>query len=296
LDNTVFTTFSDFYSQLTRFIEMLATALLSVSALTSALSPSKNSCIVRCAGARYRNDPYKARVTVYTPPKASSVCISPVKRAPLAALTEMAKSAADNSLFRAFQNENSTTAFMAAALSNTAAETAVTAAPVVAEAAATAAAFSSAAKPRFALIKFKHESCMYQAPFRVSVGDTVFVEADRGEHLGTVEQIASVVPKFNVPSKIIRHATAADHENLARQRLREENTTATVQKLAESFGLGIRIVDTEFQTDGNKLTVYFASKVFVDFRKLQRSLFRDYRCRIWLVNWNEVRHGQTQLL
>lgn len=279
---------------------MLATALLSVSALTAALSPSKNSCVVRCGGARYRNDPYKARVTVYTPPKASSVCISPVKKAPLSALShvaEMVKSAADNSLFRAFQNENSASSFMAAALSNAAIPQAATAAPIEAAATTNAgSAASGAVKSRFALIRFKHESCMYQAPFRVSVGDVVFVEADRGEHLGTVEQITSVTPKFNVPSKIIRHATPTDHENLARQRLREENTTQTVQKLAESFGLGIRVMDTEFQTDGNKLTVYFASKVFVDFRKLQRCLFRDYRCRIWLVNWNEVRHGQTQLL
>jgi len=34
--------------------------------------------------------------------------------------------------------------------------------------------------------------------------------------------------------------------------------------------------------------VFFASKCFVDFRKLQRSLFREFRCRIWLVNWAEV--------
>jgi len=215
----------------------------------------------------------------------------PTLAAALSQVAEMAKSAADNSLFRAFQHENSTTAFMAAAVSNNA--MAETEAPM--EAAATNAT-SNYAKPRFALVKFKHESCMFQAPFRVTVGDCVFVEADRGEHVGTIEQITSVVPKFNVPSKIIRHATPADHEVLARQRIREDNTTQTVQKLAESFGLGIRVVDTEFQSDGNKLTVYFASKVFVDFRKLQRSLFRDYRCRIWLVNWNEVRHGQTQLL
>jgi cell fate regulator YaaT (PSP1 superfamily) len=71
--------------------------------------------------------------------------------------------------------------------------------------------------------------------------------------------------------------------------LKEKRVTAQVQKLAESFGLGIRVNDTEFQMDGNKLTVFFSSRVFVDFRKLQRSLFREFRCRIWLVNWAEVR-------
>jgi len=247
---------------------MLATALLSVSALSAAAlaSPTCNACMVKCAGSRYRNDPYRARVTVYTPPKAPIHCISPVKLA-LAAMPVMSAAAVDNSLFRA-------------------AFDAKTDLPTI----------EAPAKPRFALIKFKHESCMYQAPFRVNVGDVVFVEADRGEHIGTIEQITTVVPKFNVPMKIIRHATAFDLEEVAARNEREGTTTTFVQKLAESFGLGIKVVDVEFQTDGNKMTVYFASKCFVDFRKLQRSLFRDFRCRIWLVNWNEIRQGQTQLL
>jgi cell fate regulator YaaT (PSP1 superfamily) len=130
---------------------------------------------------------------------------------------------------------------------------------------------------------------MYQAPFRVAPGDVVIVEADRGEHIGIVQEVTTVVPKYNVPSRIMRRANAAEVGTMESLKTKESSVTKSIQKLSESLGLGIKIVDTEFQMDNNKLTVFFSSKVFVDFRKLQRSLFRDYRCRIWLVNWAEVR-------
>jgi len=140
----------------------------------------------------------------------------------------------------------------------------------------------------FALIGFKHETAMYRAPFRVAVGDVVIVEADRGEHIGVVQSITTTRPAYNVPSEILRHASTVETSIIDDLTMKEKRVTLQIQKLAESFGLGIRVVDTEFQMDGNKLTVFFSSRVFVDFRKLQRSLFREFRCRIWLVNWAEV--------
>jgi len=130
---------------------------------------------------------------------------------------------------------------------------------------------------------------MYQAPFRVSAGDVVIVEADRGEHIGVVQEVTTVAPKYNVPCRVLRRASHAAFTAFETAKAKEATTTKAIQKLSESIGLGIKIVDTEFQMDSNKLTVFFSSKIFVDFRKLQRSLFRDYRCRIWLVNWAEVR-------
>jgi len=104
-----------------------------------------------------------------------------------------------------------------------------------------------------------------------------------------VQEISAAAPKYNVPCRVIRRATAADRTCVDNLRTRETGVTANIQKLSESLGLGIKVVDTEFQMDGNKMTVFFSSKCFVDFRKLQRSLFREFRCRIWLVNWAEVR-------
>jgi len=92
-----------------------------------------------------------------------------------------------------------------------------------------------------------------------------------------------------VPCSIARRANAAEMGEIDELTVKEKRVASSVQKQSESLGLGIRIVDVEFQMDMNKLTIFFASKCFVDFRKLQRALFREYRCRIWLVNWAEVR-------
>jgi len=228
--------------------------IMDVAALAIvALSPSK-TCRVRVSSTRYRNDPYRARVLV------APTVVAPM----LSAITEYARAAP--------------------VAPKVAAIHVAVPAPVV-----VAAAQPAAPQVRYALVGFKHETSMYQAPFRVSVGDVVVVEADRGEHVGVVQEVTTVVPKYNVPSRILRHAGPREFEAIDALTVKERATTASIQKLAESLGLGIRVVDTEFQMDTNKLTVFFSSKVFVDFRKLQRGLFREFRCRIWLVNWAEVR-------
>ena len=44
----------------------------------------------------------------------------------------------------------------------------------------------------------------------------------------------------------------------------------------------MKMEDVEFQYDGQKVTIYYSSNGSVDFRQLQRQLFRDFRCRVWL--------------
>lgn len=249
---------------------MMLPSIMDVAALAvCAFSPSK-TCRVRVSSTRYRNDPYKARVMqprtpVVAAPVAAAclpvnVCVPVVTPAVFAPLTVQA---------------------VVPATPAPAAE--------VAPARAAPATVSAAPKQHFALVGFKHEAMMYQAPFRVSAGDVVIVEADRGEHIGVVQEVTTVAPKYNVPCRVLRRATHAELVAFEATKAKEATTTKAIQKLSESLGLGIKIVDTEFQMDSNKLTVFFSSKIFVDFRKLQRSLFRDYRCRIWLVNWAEVR-------
>jgi len=238
---------------------MMIPSILDVAALAiSAFSPSK-TCKVRVSSTRYRNDPYRARVL----PRTMCTVAADIKPLPVAV----------------------------PALKVVAPIVAPTPQPVIAPTAALAAPTTRAESKtaHFALVGFKHETMMFQAPFRVSVGDIVIVEADRGEHIGVVQEITTVVPKYNVPCRILRRASATETGTLDAQRAKETGVTKSIQRLSESLGLGIKIVDTEFQMDNNKLTVFFSSKIFVDFRKLQRSLFRDYRCRIWLVNWAEVR-------
>jgi len=145
--------------------------------------------------------------------------------------------------------------------------------------------------PRFAVVQFKHESITYLAPFRVTEGDIVVVEGDRGENIGRIATITQVKPNYDVPAKILRKATDADHKTLATQRQRELAAVKGTQALADSLGLHATIEDAEYQFDMNKLTIFVrrnAKNGFVDFRKLQRGLFREFRCRIWCAYMDEV--------
>jgi len=256
------------------------------------MSPTK-TCKVRVSSTRYRNDPYRARVNPYLKP-GSPVFVpkvykrsSPVEEIlPVAAVEIAAAPAAAAPEAVAPKPLKSFAAAIAVAKAKS------TPAPTVAapkKNIVEAPKASSSPKQHFALIGFKHEASMYQAPFRVAAGDVVIVEADRGEHIGVVQSVTTTQPEYNVPCRILRHANAAEAALVDDLTMKEKKVTAGIQKLSESLGLGIRVVDTEFQMDNNKLTVFFSSKVFVDFRKLQRGLFREYRCRIWLVNWSEVR-------
>jgi len=136
----------------------------------------------------------------------------------------------------------------------------------------------------------------FVAPFRIVVGDTVVVEGDRGENIGTVQEITQVKPSFEVSNKVLRHATDKDLASLQSQRERENTALQVTQTMASSLGLHATVEDVEYQFDMNKLTIYVrrsAKNAFVDFRKLQRGLFREFRCRIWCAYMDEVEALET---
>jgi hypothetical protein len=266
--------------------------MLHVAALTSAVavmnaSPSKNACRVRVKAPSafycYRNDPYNCRL-FSSPVKAilKSLSCSPVKSPSIAAAA--AQVPMENRLLPSAD--------------------AVTAAPLLVPFAAPMApsvpipAPTVVSKPapatHYAFVKFKRDSTTFIAPFKVSVGDYVVVEGDRGEDIGCVEEITTTRPSYPVPNKILRRASHKEKDVLfGSKKTKEAATTKATQQLADSLGLSIRIVDTEFQFDSNKLTVFFSTKQsHIDFRKLQRGLFREHRCRIWLTNVAELEAQQ----
>jgi hypothetical protein len=144
---------------------------------------------------------------------------------------------------------------------------------------------------RYAVIKFKQETATFIAPFRTVVGETVVVEGDRGENIGVVQEISQAAPSFDVKSRILRKATDKDLAALSAQREREASAQQFTQTVASNLGLHATIEDVEYQFDLNKLTIFVRRSTkggFVDFRKLQRSLFREFRCRIWCSYMDEV--------
>lgn len=150
---------------------------------------------------------------------------------------------------------------------------------------------------RVVTIAFKHCSAMFRAPFRLAEGDIVIVEGDRGEHIGTVKTIHPIAETEalspEMKGKIIRRATSADLEAFTAKAEKETATLAEVSKIAKDVRLNAAIADVEYQFDNNKLTIFVeraSGTTFVDFRKIQRTLFKMFHCRIWFIYMDEIAH------
>jgi len=122
-----------------------------------------------------------------------------------------------------------------------------------------------------------------QFPFKV--GDYVIVEADKGEDLGEVNQVGALLSmkKSNTPLKaIVRKTDKSDLAKLAENREKEKHAFVVCKQKIEKHGLNMKLVDVEYQFDGNKITFYFTAERRVDFRELVKDLAAQYRVRIEL--------------
>jgi cell fate regulator YaaT (PSP1 superfamily) len=132
------------------------------------------------------------------------------------------------------------------------------------------------------------------------VGDSVVVEVERGRDLGRVTAVGELAgrkcasscsgcavggdaPEEPAPLKpIVRKATAEDcriHDQLRRS---EEDDRHKVIQRVRAHDLVMKVSDTEWQWDRNKLTIYFTAEKRVDFRALVRDLASTFRTRIEL--------------
>jgi hypothetical protein len=248
---------------------MLAASLLSAThAVASVFSPTRVSkmssqCKKLVAPSRYRYDPYCAAVLPRVPS-------SPMTVAPVNIASAVLPAVVDVPLMKA--------------------------AAKVTEVAKPSMAAAATAIPRYTVVKFKHESSTFLAPFRIMVGETVVVEGDRGENIGIVHEVVAQKPTYEVSSKVLRRATDKDREVLLAQRQRESTAVKTAQSLADNLGLHATVEDAEYQFDLNKLTIFVrrsSKNAFVDFRKLQRGLFREFRCRIWCAYMDEIEAAES---
>jgi methionyl-tRNA synthetase len=138
----------------------------------------------------------------------------------------------------------------------------------------------------------------------LQLNEGVVVQAERGQDFGWVNRREAVAscdgctscatgtaqaddtaplaepPEAIVQPQIIRRANAKDvkqHEELRRS---EEDVRRHITTRVGVHQLPMRISDTEWQWDGNRLTVYFTSDRRVDFRELVRELASHFRTRI----------------
>lgn len=132
----------------------------------------------------------------------------------------------------------------------------------------------------------------------IRIKDCVVVEVERGRDLGRVTAVGDVATKkcggcsgcsvgeaaeeTAVLKPVVRRATAEDLKTHQEIRLSEEDVRQKVIQRVRAHELLMKVSDTEWQWDRNKLTIYFTADKRVDFRALVRDLASVFRTRIEL--------------
>src|SRR5258705_5838946 len=137
-----------------------------------------------------------------------------------------------------------------------------------------------------------------ESPIRA--GEAVLVEVERGRDFGRVTAVGDVAAKkcagsctgcavgeaapaeATPPKPVLRRATGDDLGVHDENRLDEDAVRRKVLERVRTHGLVMKVSDTEWQWDRNKLTIYFTAEKRVDFRALVRDLASLFRTRIEL--------------
>jgi len=114
----------------------------------------------------------------------------------------------------------------------------------------------------------------------LQIGEWVLVNAEKGEDMGRVIKKALVRDGPFHPQEILRKATPEDMKRIEENRGKEEEARRICQSKIEERRLPMKLVDVEYQFDGNKLIFYFISEERIDFRALVRDLASVYKTRI----------------
>ena len=127
----------------------------------------------------------------------------------------------------------------------------------------------------------------------VELNDYVIVEADRGEDLGRVTAAGAVAERkcsgcstgcaAPMPEqRVLRKARADEVDRAVALRTDEPRVRRITREKVSQYGLKMKVSETEWQFDRNKLTIYFTAERRVDFRELVRDLAKTFRTRIEL--------------
>lgn len=127
----------------------------------------------------------------------------------------------------------------------------------------------------------------YFAPgeLQIEKGNHVIVETARGVEYGTVIMGLTEVKDENVvqPLKqVIRIATEEDDRIEEENREKEKKAFDICLEKIEKHGLDMKLIESEYTFDNNKLLFYFTAEGRIDFRELVKDLASVFRTRIEL--------------
>ena len=116
----------------------------------------------------------------------------------------------------------------------------------------------------------------------------VVCRVERGEDIGRIVNCAYSGSELEERSKnneinpIMRIATESDMEQVHHIEEREKEAHTKFLNLMSKYSFEMKLLDTVYQFDGNKLTFFFSADGRVDFRDFVRELATEFRTRIEL--------------
>lgn len=119
----------------------------------------------------------------------------------------------------------------------------------------------------------------------IKKGDHVIVETVRGIEYGSVVSGVKEVTDDQViqPLKpVIRIATAEDAAKAKRNKEKEKDAMRICLEKIKKHNLEMKLVDTEYTFDNNKVLFYFTADGRIDFRELVKDLASVFKTRIEL--------------
>lgn len=119
----------------------------------------------------------------------------------------------------------------------------------------------------------------------IKAGDHVIVETARGIEYGSVVENIKEVDEENVimPLKpVIRVATVEDDKKAQSNREKEKKAFKICKEKIKKHGLEMKLINTEYTFDNNKVLFYFTADGRIDFRELVKDLASVFKTRIEL--------------
>lgn len=137
-------------------------------------------------------------------------------------------------------------------------------------------------------VRFKKSGKVYSfdpANIDFNYGDDVVVETTRGLEIGTVITPPKLISPEELKEQlkpVIRKPTDEDYQNKKKHGEKLVEVLLATQELATKHNLPMKIVDGEYNLDGNHLTVYFRAEGRVDFRELVKELNSTLKTKVEL--------------
>lgn len=137
-------------------------------------------------------------------------------------------------------------------------------------------------------VRFRQAGKLYNfdpAGFDVKKDDHVIVETARGTEYGKV--VSNIVKVSDdevvMPLKpVIRVATKEDDQKALENKEKEKKAFKICKEKIMKHGLEMKLIDTEYTFDNNKVLFYFTADGRIDFRELVKDLASVFRTRIEL--------------